>query len=202
LEDRGLDNEDRLGGPMNQLAKEGIEQFLRALSVDTKAPELEKTPTRVTELYEELFSGVGKETKELWGELFSTDYNGLVAVTDIPFYSMCEHHLLPFFGTVDVIYQPHSGCVAGLSKFNDVITVLSRKPQLQERLTREIADAIERDLSAEGVFVRLKATQLCMLMKGTLQQGSQVVTIESRGLLREAGSLRDEALAMLGGTNV
>ena len=87
---------------MNQLAKEGIEQFLRALSVDTKAPELEKTPTRVTELYEELFSGVGKETKELWGELFSTDYNGLVAVTDIPFYSMCEHHLLPFFGTVDV----------------------------------------------------------------------------------------------------
>ena len=178
---------------MNQLAKEGIEQFLRALSVDTKAPELEKTPTRVTELYEELFSGVGKETK---------DYKCLVAVTDIPFYSMCEHHLLPFFGTVDVIYQPHSGCVAGLSKFNDVITVLSRKPQLQERLTREIADAIERDLSAEGVFVRLKATQLCMLMKGTLQQGSQVVTIESRGLLREAGSLRDEALAMLGGTNV
>ena len=171
---------------MNQLAKEGIEQFLRALSVDTKAPELEKTPTRVTELYEELFSGVGKETKELWGELFSTDYNGLVAVTDIPFYSMCEHHLLPFFGTVDVIYQPHSGCVAGLSKFNDVITVLCRKPHL----------------SAEGVFVRLKATQLCMLMKGTLQQGSQVVTIESRGLLREAGSLRDEALAMLGGTNV
>lgn len=115
---------------------------------------------------------------------------------------MCEHHLLPFFGTVDVIYQPHSGYVAGLSKFNDVITVLSRKPQLQERLTREIADAIEHDLSAEGVFVRLKATQLCMLMKGTLQQGSQVVTIESRGLLKEAGSLRDEALAMLGGTNV
>ena len=144
----------------------------------------------------------GGLTKELWVELFSTDYNGLVAVTDIPFYSMCEHHLLPFFGTVDVIYQPHSGCVAGLSKFNDVITVLSRKPQLQERVTREIADAIERDLSAEGVFVRLKATQLCMLMKGTLQQGSQVVTIESRGLLREAGSLRDEALAMLGGTDV
>ena len=89
---------------------------------------------------------------------------------------MCEHHLLPFFGTVDVIYQPHSGCVAGLSKFNDVITVLSRKPQLQERLTREIADAIEHDLSAE-VFCTSKATQLCMLMKGTLQQGSQVVTI-------------------------
>ena len=100
------------------------------------------------------------------GELFSTDYNGLVAVTDIPFYSMCEHHLLPFFGTVDVIYQPHSGCVAGLSKFNDVITVLSRKPQLQERLTREIADAIERDLSAEGVFVRLKNNTIMYVDEG------------------------------------
>lgn len=187
---------------MNQRAKEGIEQFLQALSVDTSAPELEKTPTRVTELYEELFSGIGVSTQSIWGDVFPTDYSGLVAVTDIPFYSMCEHHLLPFFGTVDVIYQPHCGCVAGLSKFNDVITVLSRKPQLQERLTQEIADAIANDLQAEGVFVRLKATQLCMLMKGTLQQGSQVVTMESRGVLSTAGPIRDEALAMLGGTDV
>lgn len=187
---------------MNQRAKKGIEQFLQALSVDTKAPELEKTPARVTELFEELFSGIGCETRELWGDVFPTEYKGLVAVTNIPFYSMCEHHLMPFFGTVDVIYQPHNGCVAGLSKFNDVITVLSRKPQLQERLTQEIANAIIHDLQAEGVLVRVKATQLCMLMKGTLPQGSQVITMESRGVLSEMGTLRDEALAMLGGADV
>ncbi|WP_251424268.1 GTP cyclohydrolase I [Veillonella agrestimuris] len=187
---------------MNHRAQEGIEQFLKALSVDIEAPELAKTPVRVVDLYEDLFSGIGVSTKELWGDIFPTDYAGLVAVTNIPFYSMCEHHLMPFFGTVDVIYEPHNGCVAGLSKFSDVIAVLSKKPQLQERLTKEIADAIMNDLSAEGVFVRLKATQLCMLMKGNLPHGSQVVTIESRGVLNEAGALRDEALAMLGGTDV
>ena len=89
---------------MNQRANDGIKQFLEALSVDTEASELEKTPSRVTELYSELFSGVGVETKSVWGETFSTDYKGLIAVTGIPFYSMCEHHLLPFFGTVDIVY--------------------------------------------------------------------------------------------------
>lgn len=187
---------------MNHKAQEGIEQFLKALSVDIEALELEKTPSRVVDLYEDLFSGIGVDTKELWGEVFPTDYTGLVAVTNIPFYSICEHHLMPFFGTVDIIYEPHHGCVAGLSKFNDVIAVLSRKPQLQERLTQEIADSIMSDLSAEGVFVRLKATQLCMLIKGNLPHGSQVITMESRGVLNEAGALRDEALAMLGGTDV
>ena len=171
---------------MNQRAKDGIKQFLAALSVDTEAPELEKTPSRVTELYSELFSGVGLDTKSAWGETFSTDYKGLVAVTGIPFYSMCEHHLLPFF-------------VAGLSKFQDIVNILSRRPQLQERLASELADAIMNDLSAHGVFVRITSTQLCMLIKGTMQQDSKVITLESRGVLAETGTLRDEALAMLGG---
>jgi len=170
---------------MNQRAKDGIKQFLAALSVDTEAPELEKTPSRVTELYSELFSGVGLDTKSAWGETFSTDYKGLVAVTGIPFYSMCEHHLLPFFGTVDIVYQPKNGCVAGLSKFQDIVNILSRRPQLQERLASELADAIMNDLSAHGVFVRITSTQLCMLIKGTMQQDSKVITLESRGVLAE-----------------
>ena len=177
--------------------------ILTAVGEDLNRPGLKDTPMRAAKAFSYLTSGYSQTLAEVTNNaVFPSDNREMVLVKNIEFYSLCEHHLLPFFGTVDVIYQPHSGCVAGLSKFNDVITVLSRKPQLQERLTREIADAIERDLSAEGVFVRLKATQLCMLMKGTLQQGSQVVTIESRGLLSEAGSLRDEALAMLGGTNV
>ena len=139
---------------MNQRANDGIKQFLEALSVDTEAPELEKTPSRVTELYSELFSGVGVETKSVWGETFSTDYKGLIAVTGIPFYSMCEHHLLPFFGTVDIVYQPKDGCVAGLSKFSKMLfNILSRRPQLQERLASELADAIMNDLSAHGDFL-------------------------------------------------
>ena len=182
--------------------EQAVTTILEAVGEDTQRAGLIDTPKRVAKMYAEVFSGLTEPEFDDYKLFDSLNEGEMVLVKDIAFYSMCEHHLLPFFGTVDVIYQPHSGCVAGLSKFNDVITVLSRKPQLQERLTREIADAIERDLSAEGVFVRLKATQLCMLMKGTLQQGSQVVTIESRGLLREAGSLRDEALAMLGGTNV
>ena len=150
-------------------------------------------------MYEELFQGVQQHTKDIWGEVFSTDYTGLVAVTNIPFYSMCEHHLLPFFGTVDIVYQPKEGRVVGLSKFGDVVYVLARRPQLQERLTSQIADAIEQDLMADGVFIRMKATQLCMLIKGEIQQGTQVVTIESRGILQEGGPLRDEAIALMGG---
>lgn len=87
----------------------------------------------------------------------------------------------------------------GLSKFGDVVNVLARRPQLQERLTSQIADAIEQDLMADGVFIRMKATQLCMLIKGEMQQGTQVVTIESRGILQEGGPLRDEAIALMGG---
>ena len=173
---------------MNQRAKDGIKQFLQALSVDTEAPELEKTPSRVTELYGELFSGVGMDTKSAWGDTFTADYKGLVALSGIPFYSMCEHHLLPFFGTVDIVYQPKDGCVAGLSKFQDVVNILSRRPQLQERLTSELADAIMDDLSAHGVFVRITSTQLCMLIKGTMQQDSKVITLESRGVLDETGT--------------
>ena len=184
---------------MNRDAKEAIAAFLQALQIDTTTPELAKTPEREASMYEELFQGVQQHTKDIWGEVFSTDYIGLVAVTNIPFYSMCEHHLLPFFGTVDIVYQPKEGRVVGLSKFGDVVNVLARRPQLQERLTSQIADAIEQDLMADGVFIRMKATQLCMLIKGEMQQGTQVVTIESRGILQEGGPLRDEAIALMGG---
>ena len=92
--------------------------------------------------------------------------------------------------------------VAGLSKFQDVVNILSRRPQLQERLASELADAIMNDLSAHGVFVRITSTQLCMLIKGTMQQDSKVITLESRGVLAETGTVRDEALAMLGGGQV
>ena len=124
----------------------------------------------------------------------------MVAVTNIPFYSVCEHHLMPFFGTADIIYQPKDGRVAGLSKLSDLVNLFAHRPQLQERMTREIATALETDLEAEGVMVRIKATHLCMLIKGELQQGTAVVTMECRGVLSRTGQLREEALTILGGS--
>ena len=182
---------------MNQRAKDGIKQFLEALSVDTEAPELEKTPSRVTELYSELFSGVGLDTKSAWGETFSTDYKGLVAVTGIPFYSMCEHHLVPFFGEVQIAYLPRNGKVAGFGKFTKIVDILAHQPQLQERLTKQIASAIEEDLGAEGVMVVISAQQLCMMIRGELSLGTRTVTAESRGKLRGDGGLPQQAWQLL-----
>ncbi|WP_295238658.1 GTP cyclohydrolase I [Veillonella sp.] len=185
---------------MKEQASEGIAQFLTALGIDLKAAGMEKTPKRVAALYEELFSGRQVTSADIWGEIFPTEYKGLVAVTDIPFYSVCEHHLMPFFGHVDIVYQPKDGRVAGLSKLSDLVNVFAKRPQLQERMTREIATALATDLQAEGVVVRIKATHLCMLIKGELQQGTAVVTMECRGVLSKTGQLREEAMAILGGT--
>ena len=180
-------------------AEKAMQSFLESLGLDLEQEHMEKTPQRVATLFAELFSGRNQRTQDVWGEVFPTDYQGLVAVEKIPFYSMCEHHLMPFFGTVDVIYQPHEGRVAGLSKVADLVNVLARRPQLQERLSKQIAESLEQDLGAQGVLVRIQATHLCMLMKGQLELGTQVQTFEARGLLAEGGALRDQAMLILGG---
>lgn len=185
---------------MNEQAKENMALFLESFGIDLKQQGMEKTPTRVAMLYSQLFEGVGKSTCHAWGEVFPTEYEGLVSVMNIPFYSMCEHHLMPFYGMVDIIYQPTDGKVAGLSKFGDVINILARRPQLQERLTNQIADAIENELGAAGVLVRVTGTHLCMLIRGDMQQGTQTVTLEGRGVLGVDGAPREEAFAIMGGT--
>lgn len=176
-----------------------VQDLLHAVGVDPHTPELEKTPQRVVHMLQTMFSGVGVDTKAIWGDIFPTDYEGVVTIQNIPFYSMCEHHLLPFYGTVDICYYPKEGRVVGFSKFRQVVDALAKRPQLQERLTTDIASTIESDLQALGVMVRVKATQLCMLINGDMEQRTQVVTMDSRGLLRESGMLRDEALAIIGG---
>ena len=182
---------------MNQRAKDGIKQFLEALSVDTEAPELEKTPSRVTELYSELFSGVGLDTKSAWGETFSTDYKGLVAVTGIPFYSMCEHHLLPFIGRAHIAYIPRDGKVIGLSKLARIVDSFARRPQLQERLTSQIADFLDEQLDPLGVAVVIEAEHLCMTMRGARASGAQTRTSALRGTMRSDARARAEAISLL-----
>ena len=184
---------------MRDESEEAVERFLTSLGLDLKKLNMEKTPNRVSRLYQDLFSGLGKKTEDVWGEVFPTDYSGLVAITKIPVYSVCEHHLMPFFGTVDIIYHPKDGRVVGLSKMRDLVEVLSRRPQLQERLTAQIADAIEQDLEADGVFIHMQCTQLCMLIRGEMELGSQAITVEGRGVLSQDGPFRQEAITILGG---
>jgi GTP cyclohydrolase I len=184
---------------VNARAEQAMREFLEALGVDLKARGMEQTPARVAKMYAYLFSGMDRDTQDIWGETFPTGSQGLVAVRHIPFYSMCEHHLVPFFGTVDIAYLPHEGRVAGFSKFTQLVERLAHQPQLQERLTAQIAHAVARDLQAEGVLVRMEALQLCMTMRGDMAPGTRTVTSEALGACRKEHELYEQAWLALGG---
>ena len=132
--------------------KEGVKLILEAVGEDVNREGLIETPDRIARMYEEIFSGIGKDASEHLSKTFSVERNDLVLEKDITFYSMCEHHLVPFYGKVHIAYIPNNR-VAGLSKLARTVEVYAKKPQLQERLTTEIADAIERYLDAQGVMV-------------------------------------------------
>ncbi len=175
-----------------------MQEFLEAIGIDLQAAGMEKTPARVTEMYAGLFDGYGTDTDKVWGELFSAENDGIVAVRDIPFYSMCEHHLVPFFGRVSIAYKPHDGMIAGFSKFTKMVEIISHRPQLQERMTEEIAQAVEKGLAAEGVLVIMEAQQLCMMMRGDMANGTRTITSASRGCLRKDSHMYQQAWNMLG----
>ncbi|SDG17777.1 GTP cyclohydrolase I [Selenomonas sp. WCT3] len=184
---------------MNEKAIRAMRDFLDAIGVDIEARGMEKTPERVAEMYQFLFDGMGKDTSAIWGETFDAGSDGIVAVRNIPFYSMCEHHLVPFFGEVSIAYLPTDGRVAGFSKFSKLVEVLSHQPQLQERLTAQIAAAVQRDLQARGVLVVVEAKQLCMTMRGDLAHGTRTVTSEKNGVFQTDSALYQQAWMILGG---
>ena len=173
--------------------------FLELQGLDLAELGMEDTPLRVARMYRQLFDGLGEVQAEEWGELFPSDSSGLVAVRHIPFYSMCEHHLVPFFGEAHIVYQPHGGMVAGFSKFTKVVEHLAHRPQLQERLTKQIACAVKKGVGAEGVLVKVEAQQLCMMMRGDLAPGSKTVTTECAGSFAEDKALYQQAWQLLGG---
>lgn len=183
----------------NQPAEQAVRSFLEFEGLDLCALGMEKTPSRVALMYSQLFDGLGEVRQEEWGELFPSEAGGLVAVRHIPFYSMCEHHLVPFFGEVSIVYQPREGLVAGFSKFTKVVEHLSHRPQLQERLTRQIAAAVAEGVGAEGVLVMVEAQQLCMMMRGDLAPGTKTVTTECTGCFAGDKSLYQQAWQLLGG---
>ena len=179
-------------------AERAMREFLTALGVDLMARGMEETPARVAHLYGELFAGLRADTSELWADVLTENTDGLIAVRAIPFYSVCEHHLLPFFGTAHIVYRPHAGRVAGFGIFTQLVDLMARRPQLQERLTEDIAREIERGLGAEGVLVVLGAQQLCMTMRGERAHGTRTTTSACRGIFREDKAMELQAWQMLG----
>ena len=176
-----------------------IESILGFIGEDPMREGLRDTPSRVAKLYAELFSGIGQDPALFLNTVFDEDHHEPVVVTDISFFSVCEHHLLPFTGYAHVGYMP-TGKVVGASKLIRVVEVLSKRPQIQERLTSQIADTINDNLDSRAVFVFMSAEHMCMTMRGVRKQGSQIVTVAERGAKGELASLKDAiSLASLKG---
>ncbi len=168
-----------------------IREILIAIGEDPDRDGLVKTPARVARMYEELFAGLSGEPDEYLETTFEHAHDEMIVVRDIPFYSICEHHLLPFFGRAAVGYIPNERIV-GLSKLARVVEHLARRPQVQERLTCEVADRIEQVLDPVGVAVTIEAEHTCMTMRGVKKPGSQMVTSVTRGAFRNNPATRAE----------
>lgn len=174
--------------------------MLIALGEDPEREGLADTPRRVAEMYAELFSGLDKDPCSELSVSFDEGHQEMIVARDIPFYSMCEHHLLPFFGVAHVGYIPNTeGKVVGLSKLARVVDVVSKRPQLQERMTRQIADAIYTALEPDGAAVVIEAEHLCMVMRGVRKPGTSIVTSAVRGTFRTKSVTRSEFLALIHG---
>jgi GTP cyclohydrolase I len=175
--------------------EQGVRLLLDGMGEDPERAGLRETPSRVARMYEEIFAGIDVDAAQVVTVVEGADFDEMIMVRDIPLYSICEHHLLPFVGRAHVAYIPNkSQQITGLSKVARVVDVLARKPQVQERLTTEIAEAIERALSPRGVFVVIEAEHLCMTMRGVKKPGSLTVTSAVRGLFRTDARTRQEAM--------
>ena len=176
--------------------QEIFREVIRRFDVDPTRDGLEKTPERIEKSLEFLTKGYSEDpTSILQGALFDVDYDEMVIVKDIEMFSLCEHHMLPFFGKVHVAYIPN-GKVIGLSKIPRLVEVFARRLQVQERLTRQIADAIEEAIHPQGVGVVIEARHLCMMMRGVEKQNSKTLTSAVRGLFRSDPRTREEFLTL------
>ncbi|HEY7875824.1 MAG TPA: GTP cyclohydrolase I FolE [Actinomycetota bacterium] len=177
---------------------EAVKVILDAIGEDGARDGLLRTPERVADMYDEIFSGIGQDEVAELDVVFEADHDEMIMIRDIPLASVCEHHLIPFIGKAHVAYIPNeSGQITGLSKLARLVDLLSRRPQVQERLTTQIADAIERALDPRGVLVVIEAEHLCMSMRGVRKPGSQTVTSAVRGSFRDNDATRAEAMGLI-----
>ncbi|RLC65213.1 MAG: GTP cyclohydrolase I FolE [Chloroflexi bacterium] len=180
--------------------KKAMFSMIEAIGEDPRREGVKDTPRRVAEMYAELFSGLDADPKAELAVDFGEGYEEMVILRDIPFYSMCEHHLLPFYGVAHVGYIPsRGGRVVGVSKLARVVEICASRPQLQERMTQQIADAIFEALQPEGVAVVIQAEHLCMVMRGIKKPGTTVITSSVRGNFRSKVATRSEFLSLIQG---
>ena len=180
--------------------KKAIASIIKAIGEDPKREGLVDTPSRVAEMYSELFMGVGKDAKEEMKVVYEAGHREMVILRCVPFYSMCEHHLLPFYGVAHIGYIPDvDGRVVGISKLARVVEITARRPQIQERMTTEIADAIVDGLKPAGVAVVVQAEHLCMIMRGIKKPGSNIVTSAVRGTFLTHPETRAEFFSLIQG---
>ncbi|HEV7869946.1 MAG: folE [Modestobacter sp.] len=179
-------------------AEAAVRELLIALGEDPDRPGLQDTPGRVARAYAETFGGLHLDPVEVLSTTFEEDHDELVLVKDIPMYSTCEHHLVPFHGAAHVGYIPGpDGRVTGLSKLARLVDLFARRPQVQERMTRQIADAMVEGLKPRGALVVVEAEHLCMAMRGIRKPGSRTVTSAVRGIFRENAATRAEAMSLV-----
>jgi GTP cyclohydrolase I len=172
--------------------------IIEAIGEDPKRPGLIGTPKRIAEMYTEIFSGITMDPANELSVEFEEEHREMVILRDIPFYSMCEHHLLPFFGTVHIGYIPDvSGRVVGISKLARVVEIFARRPQIQERMTTQIADAIMEGLQPQGVAVVVQAEHLCMVMRGVKKPGTNIITSAIRGSFHRKAASRAEFFSLI-----
>jgi GTP cyclohydrolase I len=175
-----------------------VREILEAIGEDPDREGLAATPERVARMYAEVFSGMREDPAEHLTTTFEAGHDEMVMVNDIPTYSMCEHHLLPWFGLSHVAYIPNAdGRITGLSKLARLVDGFARRPQVQERLTAQVADALEQTLAPRGVIVVVEAEHLCMSMRGIKKPGSKTVTSAMRGVFRDSTAARHEAMTII-----
>ncbi|MCX5696784.1 MAG: GTP cyclohydrolase I FolE [Candidatus Omnitrophica bacterium] len=174
-----------------------VKDILEAIGENPKRKDLQDTPRRVAEMYEEIFAGIGKDPKKELEVILDQKHNEIILLKNIPLYSICEHHLTPFVGKASIAYIPKQGRVTGLSKLARVVDTLAKRPQVQERLTTQIAEIVMEKLKPKGCMVVLEAEHLCMSMRGVRKPGTTTVTSAVRGIFQDNEKTRAETLALL-----
>ncbi|MBU4457987.1 MAG: GTP cyclohydrolase I FolE [Candidatus Omnitrophica bacterium] len=177
--------------------QKAVKMILEAIGENPNREDLKKTPERVADMYEEIFSGIQEDPSKQLEVLLSERHDEIVLLKGIPLYSVCEHHILPFVGTAHVAYIPKNNRVTGLSKLVRVVEILSRRLQVQERLTTEIADILMKKLKPMGVMVIIEAEHMCLSMRGVKKPGVSTVTSAVRGIFKENHKTRSETMALI-----
>lgn len=177
--------------------EKGVRLILEGIGEDPERAGLRETPGRVARMYKEIFSGIETPTEELLKAIEGESHDEMVLLKDIPFYSVCEHHLIPFIGKAHVAYIPSAGKIVGLSELVKAVDVLAKRLQVQERLTTQLADMIMAKLKPKGAMVIINAEHLCISMRGMKKPGTRTVTSAVRGIFRTKQSTRDELLELI-----